>query len=600
MNSHIECRGGYPRLLIDDTIVPAMAYTTYFEEYSCHEDFIRAGYRIFFVNVYFTMSPINSRGTGFTPASAGVFEDPAHEDYSVFEDTIRDILHLCPDAFIFPRIYISMPPWWVEEHMDECILTNKGGWRENLFSESFRRDACLLLTRLVRHIQASDYAGNVAGWQLCAGNTQEWFHPDLFGSLSPTAAEPYRKWAEETYGIKDAVLPAASEYQNNGTSLCESENARRYAEFANVSVAETLEIFAKKMKELTGYRQVVGAFYGYSFEFCPQLWGTHAMRIVVNSPALDFLSSPNSYHGNRPFGIDWSDMLPVDTIRHHGKIAFIECDIRTCRTRNLSEARPDRYPADMYPSGAGSVWAGPPTPELSREALRKCFAHQLTHGNAIWWFDMWGGWYHDPIMMEALADMKRIYDDTAEIPADFPASEVVLFADERAAANLRIYAPLSSAVVQTRVAMGNTGVPYDSCLVEDAPALLEHYRAAVFTAPVPSEAGLAAMAHCRELGIPFLAASEEHPAFTPEELRTFFGSAGVHIWADGGDVVYAGSGYAALHTAAGGEKCLRLPTVCRVVPIFGTDIAPQTTNCIRFRLEDNTTALFSVHCSGAK
>ena len=73
-------------------------------------------------------------------------------------------------------------------------------------------------------------------------------------------------------------------------------------------------------------------------------------------------------------------------------------------------------------------------------------------------------------MMDALADMKRIYADAAEIPSDFPASEVVLFADERAAANLRIYAPLSSAVVQTRVAMGNTGVPYDSCLVEDAPS----------------------------------------------------------------------------------------------------------------------------------
>ena len=66
LKSRIEMKNGTPRLYINGREECAMAYTTYFEERSRYTDFIRAGYKIFFVNVSFTTAPINSV-TGFTP-----------------------------------------------------------------------------------------------------------------------------------------------------------------------------------------------------------------------------------------------------------------------------------------------------------------------------------------------------------------------------------------------------------------------------------------------------------------------------------------------------------------------------------------------------
>ena len=80
LRSEIINGGGAPRLSIDGKITTAIAYTTYFEERSAYLDFIKAGYRIFFVNVAMTKLPINSHETGFTPFRVGVFDEEGKED----------------------------------------------------------------------------------------------------------------------------------------------------------------------------------------------------------------------------------------------------------------------------------------------------------------------------------------------------------------------------------------------------------------------------------------------------------------------------------------------------------------------------------------
>ncbi|MBQ8356691.1 MAG: hypothetical protein IJX39_02665 [Clostridia bacterium] len=595
LTSEIQVKNGVPRLLINGISVPAMAYTTYFEERSRYEDFIKAGYRIFFVNISFTTAPINST-TGFTPFRVGVFEDPQAPDYSEFEDAVRKILRACPDAIIFPRIYVSMPKWWVDTHPDDVTLTPKGGYREALFSEAFRKDGAALLVRLVQHIQGSDYASRVGGWQLCGGLTQEWFHHDYNGSLGNAARESYRRWVKESFGENGATLPKGEDFLYNGQSRNECENARRYAVFCNLGVAQTLELFARTVKELTHHKQIVGAFYGYSYESNHTvIFGSHALRALLDSPNLDFFSSPNAYTQNRAFGIDWADMIPVDSVKHHGKLCFIECDIRTYLTTSIQEARPKVYPDDIYRMKNGqSVWAGPPTAALSREALRKSFAHQITKASAIWWFDMWGGWYDDPMLMDELVKMKEIYDKEPTNKGDFPSPEVVFFADERGYANLFSQSPHLKGITKTRTAMGNTGVPYDCCMVEDADAVLPKYKAAVFVMPVPSKAGKHAMELCGEMGIPYLSATADHFELTTDEIQAFYKSNGIHLYTDENDVVYLGNGYIGLHSATGGVKRLHLPEPYTVTPVFGTDLSTQTTDTIEFELKKNAAALFTV------
>lgn len=594
--SEIRQIGGRPTLYIDGAPTCAMAYTTYFEERSRCADFADAGYRLFFVNASFTTLPINSAVTGFSPFRVGVFEDIEKPDYTEFEREVYRILRACPDAILFPRIHVSMPRWWVEMHEEDCVPTPKGGYREALFSENFRRDGGELLARFIEHVKASDYAHSIGGWQICGGQTQEWLHHDLSGCLGKAAELPYRQWVKKHYGDKNATLPSPYDFTDDGTGENRHENAVRYALFCNEEVAKSIDHFAATVKEKTDFTQIVGTFYGYSFENNGTvLIGTHALRCLVDSRNVDFFSSPNGYTGNRGFGIDWADMMPVESIKRHGKLCFVECDIRTHLTCAIQEVRPGEYPNDMYKTENGkSVWAGPPTPALSLQALRKCFAHQAARGSAIWWFDMWGGWYADPCLMQELAAMRAIYEKEHCAKGVYPSPEVAFFADERAYARLFNRSPQLSGIYQTRTAMGNTGVPYDTYMAEDAETVLARYKAAVFVMPIASEAGQRAITLCKQMGIPYLCPTAESCGLTVEEIQEFYKQNGIHFYTESRDVVYVGNGYIGLHAATGGVKKLHLPRAYAVSPVFGAAQPTQMTSVIRFETEENATVLFSV------
>ena len=158
-------------------------------------------------------------------------------------------------------------------------------------------------------------------------------------------------------------------------------------------------------------------------------------------------------------------MMPVDSLTLHGKLCFIECDIRTSLTQAMQRSRPGMYPEGIYTTedehGNKTVWAGPDTIELSISALRKAFAHQLTKASGVWWFDMWGGWYRNDRIMAELETMRKITETSmAKATAGLPSAETVLFIDEKAYANNLRGSDLIDSVNRIRVAMGNTGIPF--------------------------------------------------------------------------------------------------------------------------------------------
>ena len=131
-------------------------------------------------------------------------------------------------------------------------------------------------------------------------------------------------------------------------------------------------------------------------------------------------------------------------------------------------------------------------------------------------------------------------------------------------------------------------------MVEDAPKILQNYKAAIFPFAFPSEKGKKALALCEQLGIPCLCAAEPQYALTTVQIRAFLENAGVHLYESTGDVVYAGNGYVGIHAATAGEKTLKLPKAMLAMPVFGAETDGEITDTLTFSLEQYETALFAL------
>jgi hypothetical protein len=243
MNSVVDFKNGKPYISIDGNLYYPLAYTTYFEECGEFSDFIKAGYKMFFINISFTKLAINNV-SGFSPFRTGVFEGD-EPDYREFDGIVKTILSECPDAFIFPRINVAMPQKWIEENPDECVST-PSGMREALWSEKYLCDGAELLAALVLHIRSADYSGRIAGYQICGGTTQEWMHHDMAGSFSKKGVKKFHLWMKKKYSTDDFSEISKEDLFKPGYN----ETVSRYSEFCCEVAGNAVEHFCKSLKKL--------------------------------------------------------------------------------------------------------------------------------------------------------------------------------------------------------------------------------------------------------------------------------------------------------------------------------------------------------------
>ena len=142
--------------------------------------------------------------------------------------------------------------------------------------------------------------------------------------------------------------------------------------------------------------------------------------------------------------------------------------------------------------------------------------------------------------------------------------------------------------------MGNTGIPFDLCMTEDAEKVIDKYKAAIFTAPLPSESGKKAMALCEKMNIPYFFPEGDKIYVSTTELREFLMSKGLHCYNTANNVIYCGGGYIGIHTADAGKVEIRLPEKYRVKALFNTSFKEQDTDVISLDMKKHDTALFEL------
>lgn len=208
---------------------------------------------------------------------------------------------------------------------------------------------------------------------------------------------------------------------------------------------------------------------------------------------------------------------------------------------------------------------------------------------------MWGGWYKNEIFMSELQKMKDVAQASVnKNPSLYPSSEVVLFVDEKAYLNYEYANPLRHTVNAIRIAMGNTGIPFEICMVEDAHKVYDKFKVAIFPTPLLSDSGKKAAEIFKNEGIPCIFSTKEKPNFTVDELRSLLLQNGVHCYSNRGDVVYCGNGFLSVHSVKDGKLTINLPSEYTVKQIFGDGFTQCKTNKIILNMQKHHTVIFEL------
>ena len=629
--STITCKGTLPVLTINGVSVPPCAYMSYQAEKADYAGFAQAGYKLLFVPVYAGDRGINPF-SGIRPFYPGFWKGENRYDFSAAEEVFRlAVGSFKPgEVWILPRLMLEPPSVWEYSHPDELCRDAAGASVHQSYSSAvWLKDTFAAMQAFQDWLTGSGLDEYVVGWQLACGWTEEFMrpmtHPMQFTDYSACALKAFRAFVRERYQTVGALnaawhtecksfeevsvpTPAQRTYVPDGDCGIPMQT-RDYNRFRSVETAKALVRLAKEAKRITGGRRVIGAFYGYA----GTRFGHDAVDIVLSSEYVDFLASPFAYDTARAPGTDWVLQGALGSCRLHGKAWFTECDVRTHLSRPISEAMPRANPAGNTQYD-GPIWLGPQDEEMCVHQMRKAVAKTIACGAAMWWFDMWGGWYRTPGYMECIRRSLALYSQQAN---ERSVASVALVFDPYAGGQ---YIG-ACGIGQLLQPLAASGAAFEQFTLADFGLLdPDDYRAVVFlNVRTPIKQIDRWRSSCRSLVYVncacefdaaggYAAASENGCVRVHDDwqeyrfdsvpcaslLREAFLTAGAHIYAFTDDFIYAYGTMVAIHAATDGEKRIYLPHRASLVDAYTDEQPEPCEHFTDFYMKKGETRIFTV------
>jgi hypothetical protein len=410
------------------------------------------------------------------------------------------------------------------------------------------------------------------------------------------------------------------------------QNVADFYLFWNELIPETIDYFAKIVKEASDHRNVVGAFYGYMYEFVgdPE-FGHNALGRYLASEDLDFIAVTASYFTRQAgSGGDYA-RSPAASVRLHNKLWYHDNDAVSFLAKKRMEQigfRKDDPDWTRNLSTQLNSLGYTDTARKSQWMYRRGLGFALCNGMFQAWFDLHGGYFDDPQLMAEIGSLNKLAARAASWDRSSIA-EILVVSDEKSCARFRPRSPLLRELLLTpQNQLIRIGASVDHILLEDLPLIdVTRYKLIIFLNCFQvttqqrveiesklkcdekhlvwcSAAGWFSEAKgssqlCRELtGFEINRNDSESPPFVLEggamkkqldnrnvdvlrrdawtsiwtptaamsaaNYRILAKMAGVHIFNDQDDVLYANKSLICLHARDRGPRILRFPTAVKL------------------------------------
>ncbi|MDF2922284.1 MAG: hypothetical protein K0R57_1198 [Paenibacillaceae bacterium] len=360
-----------------------------------------------------------------------------------------------PEAKLIIMLHLDTRDWWLKEHQGSPhsfdSLSQIAGY------EPWRQDTSAYLEAAIAYIE-EHYSQLVLGYFLLGGRTTEWFSYCDHGEAHPFKEEAYRRYRNNS-GLRIPVRPRRDELELGlFRHPVQQGDALDYWKFHHELVADTVLHFAVKAKEASRRRKLLGVFFGYIMELSgPRLLheGHLAYDKLFQSDHIDIFCAPSSYM-LRQFAGAGGYMNTVDSLINRNKLFILEFDHITHRAPREIEGK--RIPGhdSKYADEAETV-----------AVMRRDFAMTMAKRTGIWWFDMFGGWFRSPVMLEEIKRMQEISELLRELPME-SAAQVAVLIDADSMLYVDAHSNLNTELLgEQRDGLGRMGAPYDILSLKD-------------------------------------------------------------------------------------------------------------------------------------
>lgn len=472
MKVSVENRHGINGINIAGQYYSPLAFKSFRPNETNIREFYTAGVRLFNV---LSSGVISALGVPYSLYGESWIGENTY-DFTAIDRQMELFIRNAPDAYFAPMLDLNTRPWYLEKHPEQ---PNSFLYLSQIAAdEGYRKAAADYLKAAIAHCEEK-YGERIYGYFLLGGMTTEWFSGQDQEAPHPIKNCAYRR----RYGED---LPTTAQLTAPGGVFLSAQehNVYQARRFHGELVTDTVLHFAQQAQAVLHHNKLVGVYYGYLLE----LGGTRLFESghlgyerLFLSPDIDMISSPSAY-GYRRLTDPSALMVTQKTLQEHNKVYFLEFDHITHvapRAVPLDPAHPDDGNGCMVEIPGADAKCRDETEALN--LLYRDFLLCQSSGTALWWFDMFDGWFRSPGMLRAIRQMVDLDAMLSRLDRR-SAAEVAVIVSGEAMYRVRKTAGLaSSCLSHIRRTLAEAGAPYDLYSAADITLpQMERYRFLLF------------------------------------------------------------------------------------------------------------------------